>query len=40
MEGEIYIPGWLQGLKKQAVATPGNVREGSRKISLNAFTGR
>jgi methylitaconate Delta-isomerase len=40
MEGEIYIPGWLQGKKKQAVATPANVRDGSRKISLNAFTGR
>jgi 2-methylaconitate cis-trans-isomerase PrpF len=40
MEGEIYIPGWLQGLSKQAVATPANVRDGSRKVSLNAFTGR
>ena len=40
MEGEIYIPGWLQGERKQAVATPANVRDGSRKISLNAFTGR
>ena len=40
MEGEIYIPGWLQGERKQAVATPANVRDGSHKISLNAFTGR
>jgi 2-methylaconitate cis-trans-isomerase PrpF len=40
MEGEIYIPGWLHGLSKQAVATPANVRDGSRKVSLNAFTGR
>jgi 2-methylaconitate cis-trans-isomerase PrpF len=40
MEGEIYIPGWLRALKKPAVATPANARNGSRKISVNAFTGR
>lgn len=40
MEGEVYIPGWLRGLKKPAVATPANARDGSRKVSFNAFTGR
>jgi 2-methylaconitate cis-trans-isomerase PrpF len=40
MEGDIYIPGWLQGKRKQVVATPANARNGSRKVSLNAFTGR
>jgi 2-methylaconitate cis-trans-isomerase PrpF len=40
MEGPVYIPGWLLGSSKQAVATPANVRDGSHKVSLNAFTGR
>ena len=40
MEGPLYIPGWLLGSSKQAVATPANVRDGSHKVSLNAFTGR
>jgi hypothetical protein len=40
MEGEVYIPGWLRGLKKPAVATPANARDGSCKVSFNAFTGR
>ncbi len=39
MEGDIYIPEWLLGSRKQLVATPANTRGGSRKISLNAFTG-
>jgi hypothetical protein len=40
MEGDIYIPSWLQGKRKQVVATPANARNGSRKVSFNAFTGR
>ncbi len=36
MEGSIYIPGWLPGSGKQAGATPGNVRDGSRKVSLHS----
>jgi 2-methylaconitate cis-trans-isomerase PrpF len=40
MEGDIYIPWWLQGSRKQVVATPANARNGSRKVSFNAFTGR
>jgi 2-methylaconitate cis-trans-isomerase PrpF len=40
MEGEIYIPSWLQGNRMPVVATPANTRDGSGKVSLNAFTGR
>ena len=36
MEGSIYIRGWLPGSGKQAGATPGNVRDGSRKVSLHS----
>jgi 2-methylaconitate cis-trans-isomerase PrpF len=40
MEGDIYIPGWVLSGKKPVVATPANARDGSRKISFNAFAGR
>lgn len=40
MEGHVYIPEQLLDRRKRVIATPANARDGSHKVSFNAFTGR